>query len=95
MILGERTEKNTHVRVSKNGHEHSYTRESTVVILRCDSCNEIFERSRRKMDPTRLTNNYFHVCKKCDAKRFAQKRGVEKRNMWNLRASSNKPIGKL
>jgi|TARA_B100001094_G_scaffold46603_1_gene41781 hypothetical protein len=47
------------------------------------------------MDPKRLTNNYFHVCSSCDAKRFAQKKGVEKKQVWNMTASSTTPIGKL
>jgi|TARA_A100001035_G_scaffold119831_1_gene94100 hypothetical protein len=47
------------------------------------------------MDPKRLNNNYFHVCSNCDAKKFAQKKGVEKKQVWNLSASSTMPIGKL
>lgn len=47
------------------------------------------------MDPKRLNNNYFHVCENCDAKRFAQKKGVERKQVWNLHASSNIPISKL
>jgi hypothetical protein len=47
------------------------------------------------MDPKRLSNNYFHVCENCNAKVFAQKKGVEKKKMWDLPASSNIPISKL
>lgn len=47
------------------------------------------------MDPKRLNNNYFHVCSNCDAKVFAQKKGVEKKKVWNMSASSDIPIGKL
>ena len=47
------------------------------------------------MDPKRLSNNYFHVCSCCDAKRFAQKTGVKRKQVWNLKASSNIPIGKI
>ena len=47
------------------------------------------------MDPKRLSNNYFHVCDNCNAKVFAQKKGVERKQMWNLSASSDIPIGKL
>ena len=43
----------------------------------------------------RLTNNYFHVCSNCDSKRFAQKKGVEKKQIWNVSASSDLPIGRL
>jgi hypothetical protein len=95
MILGQQIQKRTHVRTSKNGREHEYYRNMTIVMLRCDSCGDDFERERREMDPKRLSNNYFHVCSNCDAKRFAQKRGVEKKKVWDLRASSNIPIGKL
>jgi hypothetical protein len=54
-----------------------------------------FIRERGSMDPTRLNNNYFHVCSNCDAKRFGQKRGVERKQVWDMSASSNLPIGKL
>jgi hypothetical protein len=47
------------------------------------------------MDPKRLSNNYFHVCKNCDSKVFAQRKGIEKKKMWDLPASSNIPISKL
>jgi hypothetical protein len=47
------------------------------------------------MDPNRLSNNYFHVCKNCDSKKFAQRKGIERKQVWNLSASSNLPIGKL
>ena len=65
------------------------------MVFRCDNCNEIFERERGSMDPKRLSNNYFHVCNDCDAKRFAQKRGVNRKQVWNLKASSDIPIGKI
>jgi len=95
MILGQTVLKRIHVRTSKNGHEHEYYRRATIVNLRCDSCGCDFQRERRKMDPKRLSNNYFHVCSNCDAKRFAQKRGIEKKQIWNIKASSDLPIGKL
>ena len=66
-----------------------------MIMLRCDCCNVEFTRERGSMDPKRLTNNYFHVCSNCDVKRFAQKKGVERKQVWNLSASSNLPIGKL
>jgi hypothetical protein len=47
------------------------------------------------MDPKRVSNNYFHICPNCDAKRFAQRKGVEKRKIWDMPASSMMPIGKL
>ena len=95
MYLGEFTERTRHVRRSKLGNEHEYYRTKTFVKLRCDCCTGEFVRPRGSMDPKRLTNNYFHVCSECDAKTFAQKKGVERKQVWNLPASSNLPIGKL
>lgn len=76
----------TFVRSSKLGQHHSYTRSNTVVVFRCDSCDSKFERSLGNMDHRRLSNNYFHVCKNCDSKRFAQKKGAEKRKIWKMSA---------
>lgn len=95
MYLDEFTIKTTHERISKCGKKHSYHRNKRYVKLRCDNCNTEFERPRESMAPKRLNNNYFHVCGNCDAKRFAQKRGVESKQVWNMSASSDLPIGKL
>ena len=95
MFIREYTLKKLHERLSKLGKPHKYYRDVTMVILRCDSCNVEFERARGRMDPKRLSNNYFHVCGNCDAKKFAQKKGVERKQVWNMSASSNLPIGKL
>ena len=95
MYLGEYTIKTEHERVSKKGIKHSYHRNSRVVQLRCDNCGEEFYRNRGSMDPKRLTNNYFHVCSNCDSKKFAQKKGIERRQIWNLSASSDLDISKL
>jgi hypothetical protein len=95
MYLKEYTVQTQHFRKSKSGVEHEYFRHKTIVVFRCDNCNEIFERERGSMDPKRLSNNYFHVCNDCDAKRFAQKRGVNRKQVWNLKASSDIPIGKI
>lgn len=95
MFIREYIIKKLHTRISKTGKRHAYYRDSKVVILRCDCCNKEFERARGSMDPKRLNNNYFHVCESCDAKRFAQKKGVERKQVWNLPASSDLPIGKL
>lgn len=95
MFLREYTEKTRHVRQSKLGTVHEYFRERTMAEFRCDNCGEQFVRPRGKMDPKRLSNNYFHVCKSCDAKRFAQKRGVQAKQVWKLTASSNLPISKF
>jgi hypothetical protein len=84
-----------HMRRSKLGKQHTYSRKKTMVVLRCDNCNTEFTRERGKMDPKRLTNNYFHVCENCDAKRFAQKRGVTAKKVWSMSASSSIPISRL
>lgn len=72
-----------HVRVSKLGVEHSYSRSKTVVVIRCDNCGLEFDRDLGKMDHRRLDNSYFHVCPNCDPKRFAQSKGAERRSLWN------------
>ena len=95
MFIKEYTLKKRYERLSKLGNNHAYYRNVTMVILRCDNCNTEFERARGSMDPKRLNNNYFHVCKNCDAKKFAQKKGVERKQVWNMSASSDLPIGKL
>ena len=95
MLLKEYSIKTKHVRKSKLGSEHEYYRHKTILIFRCDNCDQLFERERGSMDPKRLSNNYFHVCSECDAKRFAQKQGVSKRKVWSMSASSNLPISKL
>ena len=95
MFIKEFQEETRHIRKSKTGKEHAYTRNITHCVFRCDNCNIEFSRTRGSMDPKRLSNNYFHVCRSCDSKRFAQKKGVEKKQMWNLTASSDLPIGKL
>jgi hypothetical protein len=84
-----------HMRRSKLGKQHTYSRKKTMVVLRCDACDTEFTRPRGSMDPKRLSNNYFHVCENCDAKVFAQKRGVAAKKVWSMNASSNMPIGKL
>ena len=95
MYIKEYILKKRYERVSKHGKTHTYYRDLTMVVLRCDNCNAAFERSRGSMDPKRLSNNYFHVCGECDAKKFAQKKGVERKQVWNMSASSDLPIGKL
>ena len=95
MFIREFKKQTHHTRISKTGKEHSYTREITYCVFRCDCCDEEFIRARGNMNPKRLSNNYFHVCKNCDSKRFAQKKGVERKQVWNLSASSDLPISKL
>lgn len=95
MFVKEYKIKKIYERQSKNGKPHNYYREVSIVVMKCDNCDGEFERLRGKMDPKRLSNNYFHVCGNCDAKKFAQKRGVERRKVWSLTASSDLPIGRI
>ena len=60
-----------------------------MVIFKCDDCAEEFIRDKGKVDPKRLSDEYSHVCPKCDPKRFAQKKGVEQRKKLNLRIDTD------
>lgn len=95
MFIKIEKEKTLYKRTSKNGIEHEYYRYKSIVVLRCDSCREIFTRNRGSMDPTRLSNNYFHVCPLCDSKRFAQKKGIDKKKIWDVPVSSLDDISRL
>lgn len=81
-------------RTSKLGKEHTYYRFKTVAVFRCDQCDVEFNRDLKHMDRKRLSNNYFHVCSKCDPKRFAQRKGVERKKIWDMPASTELPVGK-
>ena len=94
MFLKKETQQSQYVRCSKNGVEHKYTREKTVAIFLCDNCSNEFNRDVRLMDRKRLSNNYFHVCGNCDSKRFAQRKGVEQKKIWDMPASTTLPVGK-
>ena len=83
-----------YTRPSKLGVLHTYTRTKTMVVLRCDNCDCIFVRDLKHMDRKRLSNNYFHVCSNCDPKRFAQRKGVEQKKIWDMPASIDWPVGK-
>ena len=95
MFLDTKTILKTHKRKSKKGKEHEYTRQSTVAIFRCDNCGEIFERSLKQINRKRLSNNYFHCCSNCNAKVFAQRKGVEQKKIWNMPAGIDLPVGKF
>jgi len=94
MFIKEYILKKLYERRSKHGKVHQYYRDVAMVVLRCDNCDTEFERSRSKMDYRRMSNNYFHVCSNCDAKRFAQRKGVERKKIWDMPASSNLPVSK-
>jgi len=95
MFLTTENRKRKFIRPSKLGVSHEYTRNYTILIFRCDNCNSIFERERGKMDPHRINNHYFHCCPKCDPKRFAQRKGAERRIIWDLPVNSDLDISKL
>lgn len=84
-----------HERASKLGKVHKYKRKKTLLVLRCDNCGTIFKREKGSMDPSRVNDSYYHVCSNCDAKKFAQSKGVEARRVWDMPVSSLKTINQL
>lgn len=88
MFIKETTEIHLHQRESKLGNIHNFKRRRTVYHFRCDSCNKEFLRDKSKVTPSRATNNFHHVCPKCDVRRYAQQVGVEMRKIYTLDASS-------
>jgi DNA-directed RNA polymerase subunit RPC12/RpoP len=95
MFLETKTVISKYLRPSKSGQAHEYSRSKTMAIFKCDNCDTAFERPLGSMDRKRLSNNYYHVCANCDAKRFAQIKGVEHRRLWNMSVDSDLKIGKL
>lgn len=94
MFLRKEIQEIQYVRVSKLGQEHAYSRKKTVAIFRCDNCDEIFSRDLKHIDHRRLSNNYFHCCSNCDSKKFAQRKGAERKTIWDMPASLDWPVGK-
>jgi hypothetical protein len=95
MFLKTKQIKKEYVRPSKLGKQHSYSRKKTIAEFRCDNCNSVFEREIGKLDHRRLSNSYFHVCSNCDTKRFAQRKGVERKRVWDLPVDSDIDISKI
>jgi hypothetical protein len=95
MIISTEYVTTEYTRISKYGKSHTYFRKKTVIVLRCDNCNRIFNRDKGSMDPARLTNQFYHVCSKCNAKQFAQSKGVERRKIWEMPVSSLKTLDQL
>jgi hypothetical protein len=95
MFITTELETTNHTRTSKLGVEHEYNRTRTLAVFRCDNCGEVFKRLKEKISPKRLNNNYFHCCEHCDAKRFAQEKGVERRLIWDMPVSSDLDISRL
>lgn len=95
MYITSTVEKVEYTRISKLGIEHKYLRNRTWLLFHCDNCGEEFKRLKGSMDPKRISNNYFHCCELCDAKKFAQRKGVERKKIWDLPASSTLPINRF
>ena len=95
MFLKKETQDIQYVRVSKLGKEHVYSRKKTIAFFRCDNCDVLFERELKKIDHRRLSNNYFHCCSNCDSKKFAQRKGVERKKIWDMPAGIDLPISKF
>ena len=94
MFLNTETRSTEYRRRSKTGVEHPYQREKTLAMFRCDNCETVFSRDLKHVDRKRLSNNYFHCCSNCDSKRFAQRKGVERKQIWDMPASLDWPVGK-
>jgi hypothetical protein len=94
MFLKTETQIIQYIRVSKLGKHHTYKRKRTVAILRCDNCDSVFKRELKKIQNKRLSNTYFHCCSNCDAKKFAQRKGIEQKQIWDMLASTELPVGK-
>jgi protein-arginine kinase activator protein McsA len=94
MFLKIETQENQYLRHSKCGLEHAFSRKKTLALFRCDNCDSEFQRDLKHMDRKRLSNNYFHCCSGCDPKRFAQRKGVEQKKIWDMPASTTLPVGK-
>jgi hypothetical protein len=95
MYLGQEFEQHSHYRKSKYGTMHAYLRKKTVLVFRCDCCQIVFKRDKGRMDPKRVSNGFYHVCGNCDAKKFAQSKGVEARKVWDMPVSSLKKLSQL
>ena len=83
-----------YTRISKLGRGHEYTRTKTSAVFQCDECGQQFERDLGKMDHRRLNNQYFHVCPTCNPKKFAQKKAVEKRTLWEISVDTDIDISR-
>jgi DNA-directed RNA polymerase subunit RPC12/RpoP len=85
----------SYTRYSKKGIAHTYKRTKKVAQFKCDSCAREFQRDVGKIDRRRLSNEYYHVCSKCDSKRFAQIKGVERRRLWSMSVDTEIDISKI
>lgn len=95
MFLKEKSITTEYSRKSKLGQDYTYTRTKLVYEFLCDNCGSEFMRSKGLMDPRRANNNYFHVCPNCDAKRFAQTKGVDRRRLWGMTVDQDLDINTI
>ena len=95
MFVKKIKKRTTYTRRSKSGILHEYYRDKTVALFICDDCGNEFSRDLKHMDSKRLNDQYFHVCSDCDAKKFAQRKGVERKKIWDMPASSTLPVNKF
>ena len=95
MFLRTELHQTAYSRMSKLGAEHTYVRNKTIAIFLCDNCGEQFERDIKKINRKRLSNGYFHCCSNCDSNRFAQRKGVEQKKIWDMPASVELPVNKF
>ena len=95
MYIASFTEELEYTRDSKLGESHTYKRKRTLLVFHCDNCGAKFNRLKGSMDPKRISNNYFHCCSECDTKKFAQRKGVDRKKIWDLPASSTLPISRF
>jgi hypothetical protein len=93
MFIDIKKVKVEYTRPSKLHKVHTYTRTKSIALLKCDCCSTVFERAISNMSSARLNNEYNHVCPNCDNKKFAQKKGVERRKLWDSPIDSE--IGRL
>ncbi len=84
-----------YTRISKLGQSHTYKRKKTLAVFLCDNCGKEFNRDLKHVDRKRLSDNYFHCCPDCDPKRFAQRKGVERKKIWDMPASLDLPVSKF
>jgi hypothetical protein len=92
VIIETRKIKTKYTRLSKTGVSHTYYRNKTLVVLRCDACGTVFERDQGSMNKGRISNQFHHVCSNCNQKAFAQRVGVENRKFWNTPVDSDTEI---
>lgn len=62
------------------GKSFEYKRKKQVAELKCDNCNNFFDRDIHELSTNRRNNNFKHFCNECDAKSLGGKIAGEIRN---------------